>query len=117
MARKKGNDAQESALEKLLVDLTEIGKGDAVRNKCQTALTTTSLWVKLDLPNFPLIKIGRRAGFEMPDISTHPPHSDRFDGIAKTAYEACLKGDRYVERQGSGAARDSAFLNLPWEPF
>ena len=115
MARRRGNSAQEASLEQLLGGMVKVRKVANAREKSKTALTTTHLWVWLDLPDFPLIRIGGRGGFEMPDIRTHPPHSDRFDGIAKTAYEACLWGDRYVNRQGNGAAKDSAFTTLPWE--
>jgi hypothetical protein len=115
MGRKRGNPAQEAALEQLLEGLAKVRNVADVREKCKTALTTTHLWVSVDLLDFPFIRIGGRGGFEMPDIRTHPPHSDRFDGIAKTAYEACLWSDKYVNRQGNGAAKDSAFVTLPWE--
>jgi hypothetical protein len=76
------------ALENFLSALATVRKFKDVQYKIVN--TPTWLLVKLDLkeaPDFPIIRIGGRGGFEMPDISTHPPPPDN---IAKTAFEACL---------------------------
>jgi hypothetical protein len=104
---------QREALDNLLSALTTIRKFKDVRYAIIN--TPTELLVKLELkeaPDFPIIKIGGRGGFEMPDISTHPPPPDN---MAKSAFEACLWGEKYVQRQGSGAARNSPLNNLLWE--
>ena len=111
--QQKGKPAQEAALQELLSALSTVRKFVDVKYK--TVVTPTELLVKLDVkeaPDFPIIRIGGRGGFEMPDISTHPPPPDN---IAKTAFEACLWGEKYVQRQGSGAANSSPLSNLLWE--
>ncbi len=117
MTRKIGNPQQEAALERFLSAFATTRNIVDVQKKFKTALTTTHLWVKVEvpeLPDFPLIRIGGRGGFEMPDIRTHPSPPDE---RAANAFEACIWGDWYVQRQGDGAARTSAFQNLPWEPI
>src|ERR1019366_4718336 len=70
MARTRGNSDQEAGLRKLLSALGTVRKFANVRY--QTVLAPTELLVKLDLPDFPVISIGRRGGFKIPDISTYP---------------------------------------------
>lgn len=70
MARTRGNSDQEAGLRKLLSALGTVRKFASVRYR--TVLAPTELLVKLDLPDFPVISIGRRGGFKIPDISTYP---------------------------------------------
>jgi hypothetical protein len=109
--RKRGNSAQEEALDKLLSALIARGFME-VRHQYKTVIAKPWLLVKLDLPDFPIIRIGGRGGFEMIEISTHPPPRDN---IAANAFEACVWGDKYAQRQGRGAAKDSPYRDLGWE--
>jgi hypothetical protein len=117
VSRNRGNPAQEAALEKLLSALTDRNFQD-VRTKYRTVLTPTWLIVNVGLANFPIIRIGRRGGFDMPDISSYPQIKEARDSLeypGKTAFDACLFGDKHVERQGSGAAASSPFNAMLWE--
>jgi hypothetical protein len=61
---------KKAGLGKLLSALGTVRKFANLRY--QTVLAPTELLVKLDLPDFPVISIGRRGGFKIPDISTYP---------------------------------------------
>jgi hypothetical protein len=116
MARTRGNSDQEVGLRKLLSALGTVRKFSNVRYK--TTITPVKLMVKLDLPNFPVISIGRRGGFEMPDIAAYPQVKGASDSLkypGQTAFDACLFGDEHVRKQGSGAANSSPLNSLPWE--
>jgi hypothetical protein len=117
MARTRGNSDQEDGLRKLLAALGTVRKFTNVRY--QTVLAPTELLVRLDLPDFPIISIGRRAGFKIPDISTYegkaPPDSLLPPPDGRTPFDACLFGDVLVRKQGSGAASSSPYNNLAWE--
>ena len=99
-----GNADQEAALDKLLSNLA------AVRNftnvNCTTTIDPVKLLVVLELPNFPIISIGRKGGFDMPHIRSYPQEKGARDSLSypgKTAFDACLWGDQHVLKQGSGA--------------
>jgi len=117
MARTRGNSDQEVGLRKLLSALGTVRKFANVRY--QTVLAPTELLVKLDLPDFPVVSIGRRGGFKIPDISTYPgaagPDSLKPPPDGSTPFDACLFGDVLVRKQGSGAANSSPLSSLPWE--
>ena len=117
MARTQGNSDQEAGLRKLLSALGTVRKFANVRYK--SVLAPTELLVKLDLADFPIVSIGRRGGFKIPDISTYPgaapPDSLKPPPDGRTAFDACLFGDVLVRRQGSGAAISSPYNNLSWE--
>jgi hypothetical protein len=111
MARTIGNSEQEAGLRELLSGLVTVRKFSDVRSKYMTVLTPTYLLVKLDLPDFPVISIGTKKGFGMPDIPSYANVSDR-----RTPFEACLQGDEYVRKlQGRGSAASSPYRNLLWE--
>jgi hypothetical protein len=118
MARKMGNVQQEAALEKLLSKLGSI-RGLDVRDKYKTVLTKTDLLVKIDLPDFPVVSIGRRGGFDMPEIGVYNETTGASDNYqypaGNTAFDACLFGDKHVAHKGGGAANSSPYSNLPWE--
>jgi hypothetical protein len=117
MPRRRGNSAQEEALDKLLSALVD-RKFEDVRKRYRTVLTPTWLIINIGLPGFPIIRIGKRGGFDMPDISRYPQVRDASDSLeypGKTAFDACLFGDEHVKKQGNGAATDSPLNNLPWE--
>ncbi|MGB9237030.1 MAG: hypothetical protein WCC04_21690 [Terriglobales bacterium] len=117
MARTRGNSDQEAGLRKLLSALGTVRKFANVKYK--TVLAPTELFVKVDLPDFPVISIGRRGGFKLPDISTYDgqagPDALKPPPEGKTPFDACLFGDAHVRKQGSGVANSSPLNNLAWE--
>jgi hypothetical protein len=90
-----GNANQEAALHKLLDALNRVRGFSNVKYKIE--LTRVKLLVTLDLPNFPVISIGRGGGFDMPDIPSYPQRGtrDSLEFPGKTAFDACLFGDKY----------------------
>lgn len=96
-----GNAAQEAALKKLLTTLEKVR---GLRNvKYKTELRPVKLLITLDLPNFPVISIGRAGGFDMPDIRSYnqtPGASDSLTYPGNTAFDACVFGDKHALRQG-----------------
>ena len=99
-----GNSKQVAALHKLLSALKTV-RGFADLNYT-TEIRPVKLLVMLDLPDFPVISIGRAGGFDMPDIRSYDQikgASDSFTCPGQTAFDACLFGDKHVLRQGSGA--------------
>jgi len=105
-----GNDTQEAALSKLLSMLEKVRKVGEMN--CETRCTPVSLMVKLNLRDFPLINIGRRGGFSMPEIRSYSEVKGASDSLlpppnGNTAFDACLWGDKHVAKQGSGAAENS----------
>ena len=104
---------QRAALEKFISALATVRKFKDIRY--QMANTPTELLVRFELkeaPDFPIISIGGGGGFGMPDI---PSYANATDRIAKTPFEACLWGEKYVQARGSGAANTSPRNNVPWE--
>ncbi len=94
-----GNAEQRAALAKLLRALETVRGFKNV--KYTTELTRVKLHVKLDLKDFPTISIGRRGGFEMPQIPSYPQDGiiDSLTFPGKTAFDACLYGDYYELEQ------------------
>lgn len=97
---------QKAALDKLLSALTTVREFTDV--KYETAITPGRLLVRLRLPNFPEISIGRGGSFDMPQIRSYDQIKGASDSLTypgETAFDACLFGDKHALRQGSGAYR------------
>jgi hypothetical protein len=98
------------SLNKLLSALASVRKLGEVA--CETKITPVAMMTKLNLPGFPLINIGRKGGFSMPEIRSYREVTGASDSLlpypdGNTAFDACLWGDKHVNKQGSGAAEDS----------
>ncbi len=98
-----GNSQQTAALDKLISAFKRVRK--FVDVNYTTEITPVKLLVMLDLPDFPVISIGRGGGFDMPDIRSYTQIKGASDSLTypgQTAFDACLFGDKHVLRQGSG---------------
>jgi hypothetical protein len=105
-----GSDRQEASLDKLVSALATVRKFAQV--SCETRITPVAMMIKLNLVGFPLISIGGRGGFSMPEIRSYDEVKGASDSLlpppnGNTAFDACLWGDKHVIKQGSGAAEDS----------
>ena len=105
-----GNEKQEASLVKLLSALATVRKFGEIR--CETKLTPVAMMTNLNLSDFPLINIGKRGGFSMPEIASYREVKGANDSLlpppnGNTVFDACLWGDKHVTKQGSGASEDS----------
>ena len=94
-----GNADQQRVLTKLLNALEKVRNFKNVQYT--TELKRTELLVTLQLPNFPVIRIGNEGGFGMHNIPSYPETSkiDSLTFPGTTAFDACLFGDKYELRQ------------------
>jgi hypothetical protein len=101
---------QDASLTKLLAALKTVR--DLGEVTCKTKLTPVKMLIKLNLTCFPLVEIGRRGGFNMPEIRSYREAKGANDSLlpppdGNTAFDACLWGDKHVVKQGCGASEDS----------
>ena len=108
-----GNADQQKALAKLLDALEKVRGFKNVQYTRE--LRRTELRITLiSPPGFPVISIGRKGAFDMPDIPSYPETSkvDSLTYPGSTHFEACLFGDKYESRQRAKAANKLAKSNI-----
>lgn len=72
--------------------------------KHTTMETDGKVLVTLELPNFPVVSIGKSGGFDMPAIRSYPQNG------TLTALDACIAGDKHLARQSSGTRTKRAVV-------
>lgn len=93
-----GNEKQQAALNVLIGRLvSERGLAQEGGYTAELDGNTGKVNVLVDLPNFPLITIGKGGGVDMPEVKSYPQEKG-----GATAMDACIKGDEHLKRQSEG---------------